>query len=246
MSNVARPFAAATVVLSMALAGCARRESPAPETRSVPPTSAATVETPPPSTTTSPATTSEATPTTKSPAPPSAPPAPATSKRAQALLGSSGASATAASPTPSSPPQSAPEPPAAAAAAPPSAAPAPAPAATERNESKVDDPGGIVAVASTNSSAARVGPEKCKVCHKLQFASWSEGGHARRNPPLDCESCHGPGSEYKSLSTMKDRDKARAAGLVLPEAAFCQTCHKRDWKSEMLAKAHAHKAKPAA
>ena len=125
------------------------------------------------------------------------------------------------------------------------AEPAPVEAPPAAGASKVDDPGGPVAVASGNSAATRIGPEKCKICHKIQFASWAETGHAKRNPPLDCESCHGPGSEYKGLATMKDPEKAKAAGLVLPDAKFCGTCHKRDWTSDMLAKAHAHKAKPA-
>ncbi|MBK9375412.1 MAG: hypothetical protein IPN03_17235 [Holophagales bacterium] len=72
---------------------------------------------------------------------------------------------------------------------------------------------------------ARIGAEKCKLCHKLQYTSWADSGHARRKPALDCESCHGPGSEYKSLAVMKDPAKAKAAGLVEPGAAFCGKCH---------------------
>ena len=94
----------------------------------------------------------------------------------------------------------------------------------------------------TKSGLARVGTAACKMCHKVQFASWSETAHGKRTPPLDCESCHGPGSEYKSISTMKDPAKAKAAGLVLPGAPFCATCHKRNWNDGMLKKAHAHKA----
>ncbi len=45
-----------------------------------------------------------------------------------------------------------------------------------------------------------------------------------------CETCHGPGSAYKSMSIMKDKEKAVAAGLVLykDDAAIeakCKTCH---------------------
>jgi hypothetical protein len=80
------------------------------------------------------------------------------------------------------------------------------------------------------------------MCHKVQFTSWSETIHGKRNPPLDCESCHGSGSEYKSIATMKDPAKAAAAGLVIPTAAFCTTCHKRNWSEGMLKKVHAHKS----
>lgn len=109
--------------------------------------------------------------------------------------------------------------------------------------SKVTDPGGSIAVAATKSGLTRIGAEKCKVCHKVQFASWADTAHARRTPPLDCESCHGPGSEYKALAIMKDPEKARAAGLVIPTATFCAKCHTSGWKDDMLKKAHAHKAK---
>ena len=123
----------------------------------------------------------------------------------------------------------------------PSPAPEMKPVAPAQVVSPVSDPGGEVAVQPTKAGLTRVGAVACKMCHKVQFASWSETAHARRSPPLDCESCHGPGSEYKSISAMKDPAKAKAAGLVLPGALFCATCHKRNWNDGMLKKAHAHK-----
>jgi hypothetical protein len=42
---------------------------------------------------------------------------------------------------------------------------------------------------------------------------------------VGCESCHGPGSEYKSMKVMKDRDASTAAGLVLPTEETCTGCH---------------------
>lgn len=44
---------------------------------------------------------------------------------------------------------------------------------------------------------------------------------------VQCESCHGPGSEYKSLSVMKDKQKAVENGLVIPanKEEFCTGCH---------------------
>jgi len=105
----------------------------------------------------------------------------------------------------------------------------------------VADPGGTVEVAPAKPGLTRIGAEKCKVCHKVQFASWSESPHAKRMPPLDCESCHGAGSEYKKLSMMKDPDKARAAGLVQPDEEFCKICHRVGWTGEMSTRAHAHK-----
>lgn len=104
------------------------------------------------------------------------------------------------------------------------------------------DIGGQVDVGATKPGLTRIGSDKCKLCHKVQFASWAETRHAARTPPLDCESCHGPGSEYKSLAIMKDAKKARAAGLVIPERSFCATCHTTGWSDDLLKKAHAHKA----
>lgn len=107
--------------------------------------------------------------------------------------------------------------------------------------SGVVDPGGLVEVPATKAGLTRVGSDRCKLCHKLQYDSWSTTAHAKRDPPLDCESCHGAGSEYKTLSVMKDPEKARAAGLILPGGDFCTTCHRGGWSEEMRARAHAHK-----
>lgn len=106
---------------------------------------------------------------------------------------------------------------------------------------RVVDPGGVVEVKATKPGLSRIGPEKCKVCHQVQFESWSASAHAKRTPPVDCESCHGAGSEFKFLSVMKDPEKARAAGLVLPTRDFCATCHRTGWSDGMLARVHAHK-----
>jgi cytochrome c peroxidase len=47
---------------------------------------------------------------------------------------------------------------------------------------------------------------------------------------VQCESCHGPGSAYKNMAIMKDKEKAIAAGLsdFKDEATIeqlCKTCH---------------------
>lgn len=131
--------------------------------------------------------------------------------------------------------------PAAPAIQPPSPEPRPAAPAPVQPKSPISDPGGEVAVKPTKAGLSRVGTSSCKMCHRIQYTSWSESAHARRNPPLDCEGCHGAGSEYKAMATMKDPAKARAAGLVSPGPAFCTTCHQRNWSDNLLRKAHAHK-----
>ena len=44
---------------------------------------------------------------------------------------------------------------------------------------------------------------------------------------VQCETCHGPGSEYKSKKIMEDTEKAVANGLLLYEnpEELCITCH---------------------
>jgi hypothetical protein len=140
------------------------------------------------------------------------------------------------------PPPGAPEtPPEATPVTPPIAPSEPAPAPPAENLSAVVDPGGVVEVPAAKAGLTRIGAEKCKVCHKVQFASWSESAHARRDPPLDCEGCHGPGSEYKGMSVMKDPAKATAAGLVRPDEAFCSTCHTGVIPGDLLVSVLAHK-----
>jgi hypothetical protein len=42
---------------------------------------------------------------------------------------------------------------------------------------------------------------------------------------VSCESCHGPGSTYKSATIMKDPVKAKASGLIVPDEKVCVKCH---------------------
>lgn len=95
-------------------------------------------------------------------------------------------------------------------------------------------------MAATKPGLERVGAEACGDCHDVQFESWTDGAHAKRTPPLDCEDCHGPGSEYKSKAVMKDPAKAKAAGLVMPDKAFCAKCHTKGVDDAFMGKAHAH------
>jgi len=42
---------------------------------------------------------------------------------------------------------------------------------------------------------------------------------------VSCESCHGPGSAYKAVPVMKDRDMAMDRGMILPTEEVCRGCH---------------------
>jgi DnaJ-class molecular chaperone len=117
-----------------------------------------------------------------------------------------------------------------------------------------------------------IGAGKCKMCHKLQYDSWLETKHAKATENakaakdmtfeaaclgchatnanetlagVQCEACHGAGSDYKSIQVMKDRAKAVANGLVIPTQETCNRCHdgKDHHKSVKFDAAivHAHK-----
>ena len=45
---------------------------------------------------------------------------------------------------------------------------------------------------------------------------------------VSCESCHGPGSGYKSNAVMKDREKSIAKGLIIQDEKLCKTCHNEE------------------
>ena len=43
---------------------------------------------------------------------------------------------------------------------------------------------------------------------------------------VQCETCHGPGSEYKTMSIMKDKAKAVENGLIIGKGEeLCKGCH---------------------
>jgi|GEM_PF-1108699 nitrate/TMAO reductase-like tetraheme cytochrome c subunit len=97
-----------------------------------------------------------------------------------------------------------------------------------------------------NGEHAKVGPERCKMCHSIQYNSWVKSKHATV-AKLDCEGCHGNGGDYWHPNIMKDLPKAKAAGLILPTKEFCSKCHGKNGVPAMtdalFAKVHAHKAK---
>ena len=70
---------------------------------------------------------------------------------------------------------------------------------------------------------------QCLKCHVLgksiDTAEFTETFDKTQG--VQCETCHGPGSEYKKISIMKDRQKATENGLIIHNdgEAFCVTCH---------------------
>ena len=70
----------------------------------------------------------------------------------------------------------------------------------------------------------------CVVCHTTGF---DEGGYRMGAPDtynnkfkgVQCEECHGPGSDYMKRDIMKDRKKAVSKGLKVPNETHCIKCH---------------------
>jgi len=108
-----------------------------------------------------------------------------------------------------------------------------------------------------------IGAKKCGMCHKKDgiLESWQKTAHATAWDKLtdeqkkdetiqkyyatgavkeelltgvQCEACHGPGSDYKSISIMKDQEKAVANGLLIPDAETCAGCHNAEAPTEAL------------
>jgi len=113
--------------------------------------------------------------------------------------------------------------------------------------------GGLTLLFTIGLAAAEpdyISAAKCKMCHKVSYASWEASAHAKafdklkpeeaadpeclkchatgnkaELPGVQCESCHGPGSDYKSMKVMKDHDASVAAGMIVPTEATCKGCH---------------------
>ena len=118
----------------------------------------------------------------------------------------------------------------------------------------------VLAVVAVSSSAYAgdheyVGAAKCKMCHKVQYASWEGTNHAKATEAakastdrefsadcltchatnasedfagVQCEACHGAGADFKKMSIMKDLEAAKANGLMIPTQATCDGCHTGD------------------
>jgi hypothetical protein len=95
--------------------------------------------------------------------------------------------------------------------------------------------------------AVNVGAERCKLCHRAVFESWQATPHGKaapsdfegrclachatgpeKLPAVQCEACHGPGSDYSPPEVMIDPEKAAMAGLVRPTLVTCERCHEND------------------
>jgi nitrate/TMAO reductase-like tetraheme cytochrome c subunit len=70
--------------------------------------------------------------------------------------------------------------------------------------------------------------EVCLGCHSTAGTKKNVEKDYDVTEGVGCEACHGPGSDYKKMSTMKVRKEAVAAGLLIPDEKTCKNCHKAD------------------
>jgi cytochrome c2 len=84
------------------------------------------------------------------------------------------------------------------------------------------------AMARLDSAKGETKDPKCLKCHTVGYGAGGFGEAGKEALDLagvGCESCHGPGSEYKAMKVMKDHDASIAAGLWVPEEKTCTACH---------------------
>jgi YVTN family beta-propeller protein len=68
----------------------------------------------------------------------------------------------------------------------------------------------------------------CLGCHTTAFdtEAWQRDEGFHFEDGVQCERCHGPGSEYMDADVMRDTARARRAGLRTPGEPDCLVCHK--------------------
>lgn len=70
---------------------------------------------------------------------------------------------------------------------------------------------------------------KCLKCHSTAAANdISLRAGITVEEGVSCESCHGPGSMYKSMSIMSNFELAVKNGLIIPKEKVCLKCHNQE------------------
>lgn len=93
-----------------------------------------------------------------------------------------------------------------------------------------------LATAAAKETAAKLGitdPQtsgKCLKCHSTayNFTEEIQTTKIKVEDGVTCESCHGPGQDYKSKKVMEDQAAAIAKGLVHPPTQSCPLCHNEE------------------
>ena len=69
--------------------------------------------------------------------------------------------------------------------------------------------------------------DECVKCHMTAHGVPDDmvSKKFKRNAGVQCESCHGPGKDYRKKKIMIDSDLAMSKGLVLQSEEVCVVCH---------------------
>lgn len=86
-----------------------------------------------------------------------------------------------------------------------------------------------LAIAKERGIADPAKDAACIKCHST-VGSTDENLHVglKITEGVSCETCHGPGSAYKSNTVMKDRAKSIEKGLIIPDEKLCKDCHNEE------------------
>jgi len=84
-------------------------------------------------------------------------------------------------------------------------------------------------------------PHKAKMCLGCHATAseeedWERGEAFHLEDGLQCEACHGPGSEYAVKDIMKNKARAMANGLRIYTKEDCMTCHRAKGSHEAVLK----------
>ena len=83
--------------------------------------------------------------------------------------------------------------------------------------------------AKKNGIADPAKEPKCLKCHStFDKAPANLRAGITQAEGVSCESCHGPGSTYKSPTIMKNQKLAMQNGLILPDKNVCLGCHNKE------------------
>ena len=106
-------------------------------------------------------------------------------------------------------------------------------------------------IAKKKGGKKAVETPECLKCHASGYNVDKAlvGAKFKVEDGVQCETCHGPGSGYKSMSVMKNKAEAQKKGLVVPADVekFCKTCHNpespsyKEFKFQEMWKKIAHK-----
>jgi hypothetical protein len=83
--------------------------------------------------------------------------------------------------------------------------------------------------AKKNGIADPSAEPKCLKCHSTSARADAKlRGPILNSEGISCETCHGPGSAYKSPAIMKNVAQAKTMGLIIPDKKLCLECHNKD------------------